>query len=89
LESGSGLPVSTARGAQKKHVPFKERFFGYDKRLFYLAIPFMIYIFIFAYLPLSGWTYAFFDYKPGIPLLQNRFTGFKFYLKENENDERK
>lgn len=49
-------------------------------QLFFLAIPFVIYIFIFSYLPLFGWAYAFFDYKPGIPLFQNEFVGFKHFI---------
>ena len=48
-------------------------------QLFFLSIPFVIYIFIFNYLPLFGWSYAFFDYKPGIPLFENEFVGFKYF----------
>lgn len=52
---------------------------SYGKKLFLLAIPFMIYVFVFSYLPLYGWVYAFFDYKPGIPLLENQFVGTRFF----------
>lgn len=45
-----------------------------------LVIPFVIYIFIFAYVPLFGWAYAFFDYKPGIPLFKNKFVGFGNFI---------
>ncbi|MGI5900114.1 MAG: ABC transporter permease subunit [Christensenellales bacterium] len=54
-------------------------------RLFFLTLPFLIAIFIFCYLPLYGWIYAFFDYKPGIPLAQLPFTGFKWFLMPFEN----
>lgn len=46
-------------------------------RLFLMTLPFLILVFIFSYLPLYGWIYAFFDYKPGRPLLSCEFLGFK------------
>lgn len=48
-------------------------------RLFLLTLPFLIGIFIFSYLPLLGWSYAFFDYKPGLSLWECKFTGFKWF----------
>lgn len=48
-------------------------------RLFLLALPFFIAAFIFSYLPLFGWSFAFFDYKPGIKLTQNAFVGFDHF----------
>ncbi|MDR2750996.1 MAG: ABC transporter permease subunit, partial [Clostridiales bacterium] len=35
--------------------------------------------FVFCYLPLAGWSYAFFDYKAGIRLFDNPFVGFKHF----------
>ena len=49
-------------------------------KLFLLALPFVAYIFIFYYLPLYGWAYAFYNFKPAIPLFQNEFVGFKNFL---------
>lgn len=48
-------------------------------RLFLLTLPFLGAIFVFSYLPLYGWIYAFFDYKPGLPLARLAFTGFKWF----------
>ena len=48
-------------------------------RLFLMALPFIILTFIFAYLPLHGWLYAFYNYKPGIPLSETQFVGFKWF----------
>lgn len=45
--------------------------------LFILALPFVIAVFLFNYLPLAGWTYAFFDFKPGIPLGKTPFVGLE------------
>jgi ABC-type polysaccharide transport system permease subunit len=41
-----------------------------------MAIPFMLLIIAFHYIPLHGWLYAFYDYRPGVPLLKNPFIGF-------------
>ena len=35
---------------------------------FLLIVPFLLLILVFSYYPLYGWVYAFFDYKPPIPL---------------------
>ena len=40
-----------------------------------LSLPFLILIFLFSYLPLYGWIYALFDYKPGRALLDCKFVG--------------
>jgi putative aldouronate transport system permease protein len=47
--------------------------------LFLSALPFAALVFVFAYLPLYGWLYALYDYRPGIPLLENEFTGLRFF----------
>lgn len=44
-------------------------------RLFLLILPLLILVFCFSYLPLYGWIYALFDYKPGVPLFNNKFVG--------------
>ncbi|MDR2575128.1 MAG: ABC transporter permease subunit [Treponema sp.] len=48
-------------------------------RLFLLLLPFLILITAFSYLPLAGWRYAFFNYRPGIPLRWADFAGFKWF----------
>lgn len=48
-------------------------------KLFLMMLPFLVAVFLFAYLPLYGWSYAFFNYKFGIPLNQQEFVGFKWF----------
>jgi putative aldouronate transport system permease protein len=48
-------------------------------KLFFLLLPFLILITVFAYLPLAGWRYAFFNYRPGLPLRLSDFAGFKWF----------
>ncbi len=54
-------------------------------RLFLLTLPFLIAIFVFCYVPLHGWIYAFFNYKPGVALSKLEFVGFKWFLMPFEN----
>ena len=48
-------------------------------KLFLMFLPFAILAFMFCYLPLYGWRYAFFDYQSGGTLSMNNFVGFKWF----------
>ena len=48
-------------------------------RLFLMTFPLLVLIFLFSYLPLYGWRYAFFDYKAGMPLSKTPFVGLKYF----------
>lgn len=48
-------------------------------KLFFMIVPFLILLFIFAYLPLYGWSYAFYDYTPPLKLSQCPFVGLKWF----------
>ncbi len=48
-------------------------------RLFLLVAPLLIMVVLFSYLPLFGWSYAFFDYQPPIPLSQSEFVGLQWF----------
>ncbi|HHV32867.1 ABC transporter permease subunit [Caproiciproducens sp. LBM24188] len=48
-------------------------------KLFLLILPFLALLFIFSYLPLYGWVYAFFDYKPPLKLSQCQFVGWQWF----------
>ena len=45
-------------------------------RLFIMFMPVLLLSFIFAYLPIYGWRYAFYDAKAGDELTRNLFVGF-------------
>ena len=55
-------------------------------KLFLMFLPIIAFVFVFSYLPLWGWRYAFFDYKAGETLTMDKFVGFKWFtfLFENE-----
>ena len=50
-------------------------------KLFLMASPLLLLVFLFSYLPLSGWVYALFNYKPGRPLLDCQFVGLKNFTR--------
>ncbi|WP_449603584.1 ABC transporter permease subunit [Paenibacillus sp. Marseille-Q9583] len=54
-------------------------------RKFLYISPFMILLAVFAYYPLYGWVYAFFDYMPPIPLSKAPFVGLEWFRSLVEN----
>ncbi len=54
-------------------------------RLFLMFLPVLLLTFVFCYLPIYGWRFAFFDYKIGDALTSENFVGMKWftYLFEN------
>lgn len=63
-------------GKSPKRVDARKR---HGIRLFLLIAPFLICSILFSYLPLFGWIYAFFDYKPPIPLSESEFVGLQWF----------
>lgn len=54
-------------------------------RLFGLSLPLLAIVFLFSYLPLYGWMYAFYDFHAGIPLSESEFVGFKHFAELFDN----
>lgn len=54
-------------------------------KLFLMMLPILILSFLFAYLPLFGWRYAFYDYKAGETLSPEKFVGFKWFTQLFQN----
>lgn len=53
--------------------------------MFLYVLPFIVLVLIFAYYPLYGWVYAFFDYKPPKPFSIHDFVGLKWFKSPVEN----
>jgi putative aldouronate transport system permease protein len=47
--------------------------------LFFMALPFLILAFVFSYLPLYGWIYSLYDFRPGIPLSKTTYMGLHWF----------
>ena len=54
-----------------KLVPSKKKQWS----LFFIALPLMIYVFAFRYIPLMGWYFAFIEYRIGTPIMNCDFVG--------------
>ena len=48
-------------------------------KLFLMMLPFLVAVLLFSYLPLYGWSYAFFNYKFGQPLSDQEYVGLKWF----------
>lgn len=55
-------------------------------KLFLIFLPFAALCFVFSYLPLWGWRYAFFDYSAGGTLSMDNFVGFKWFTSLFQSD---
>lgn len=53
--------------------------------LFLMLLPILLLTFLFSYLPLFGWRYAFYDYKAGESLTAESFVGFKWFTQLFQN----
>ncbi len=74
--------MSNVREAQIKKQSSRS---GRGKKLFFMAVPFMLLTFAFSYVPLFGWLYAFFDYKIGRNLLDCDFVGLSHFMRIVKN----
>ena len=57
-------------------------------KLLLLALPFVIFVAAFSYVPLFGWAYAFTDYRVGMSLTEANFVGMEIFLAiwQNRNE---
>ncbi|MGF7144967.1 putative aldouronate transport system permease protein [Anaerotaenia torta] len=55
-------------------------------KLFLMFLPFAALAFVFGYLPLYGWRYAFYDYVSGGTLSADNFVGFRWFTMLFENE---
>lgn len=68
----NGVQVTNRRNALNRHSSKKWE----PYKLFLFVLPGILFIILFKYLPLWGWSFSFFQYKPGLELSQCKFVGF-------------
>lgn len=51
-----------------------------QKALLWMTLPFVLWVFVFKYLPVWGWTMAFQDYKPARTFSEQEWVGFKHFI---------
>lgn len=52
-----------------------------QKYLFFMSVPFVIWMIIFRYVPIWGWTMAFQNYKPSKSFFEQQWVGFDQFVK--------
>jgi putative aldouronate transport system permease protein len=57
----------------------RKNWFSKHGLLLLMALPFVAFVTLFSYVPLFGWSYAFFDYHPGVSLAKSAFVGLKHF----------
>jgi putative aldouronate transport system permease protein len=65
----AGAPLSLGRPRKTKKA----------WHLFYIALPLMILVVLFRYVPLFGWALSLFEYHLGTPIFENKFVGLKYF----------
>jgi len=65
---------SITNGDGKKSIKKDQGF-----RYFLLISPFLVLVFLFAYFPLHGWIYSFYDFRPALGLSGSNFVGFQWF----------
>ncbi|AZK45724.1 ABC transporter permease [Paenibacillus lentus] len=64
---------------QKKKTPMTWSLIKSQQQLIWMSVPLMLYIILFAYVPVWGWTMAFQDYKPARSFSEQTWVGFKHF----------
>ncbi len=81
-----GAPAAEAEAGKR----FKKQSFWrtalQQKYLYFMSLPFIIWAFVFSYLPLWGWTMAFQNFKPAKPFLEQKWVGFKHFAELFSDD---
>ena len=72
----AAVPVTDTALTNRKN---KWKLLGKQKMLFLMSVPFVLYIVLFRYVPLWGWTMAFQDYKPYKTFADQTWVGFQWF----------
>lgn len=73
--------TSVSSFGRQLRVQRRDRTTKESTRLLLLALPFVAFILLFFYVPLSGWYIAFVRYYPGMPFREATFVGFANFAK--------
>jgi putative aldouronate transport system permease protein len=57
-----------------------------QKYLIFMSFPFLVWLFIFKYIPLWGWTMAFQQYMPGKSFFEQKWVGLKYFVSMFKDD---
>ncbi|GBF72895.1 sugar ABC transporter permease [Paenibacillus sp. 598K] len=75
--------ITAKKPESNKRQPKAGRFFRIllqQRYLYLMSLPFVIWVFVFSYLPLWGWTMAFQKFKPGRSFFEQEWVGFEHFV---------
>ena len=82
-----GCAIALFKAEKEDPEPVEDKLEMQEKyHLFLLFVPILALAFLFCYLPLWGWRYAFFDYSAGGELSAENFVGLKWFTILFQND---
>jgi len=81
------VDTSTPLSLQPRGVKRFFRLLWKQRALVLMSVPFVIWLFVFRYVPIWGWVIAFQDFKPGKPFTEQQWAGLKHFA-YMFNDER-
>lgn len=80
LSSKPGTNVSVAPEPLKKRRKGTWQSLMQQKYLYLMSMPFVIWLFVFNYVPIWGWTMAFQNYKPAKSFTEQKWVGFDNFV---------
>lgn len=80
LSSKPGTNVSVAPEPLKKRRKGTWQSLVQQKYLYLMSMPFVIWLFVFNYVPIWGWTMAFQNYKPAKSFTEQKWVGFDNFV---------
>ncbi|MCJ7840162.1 sugar ABC transporter permease [Lederbergia sp. NSJ-179] len=72
-------PLLDAKNKKLKTRSFWKTFFS-QKVLYMMSLPFVLWVFVFNYLPVWGWTMAFQNFRPGRAFFDQEWVGLKHFI---------
>jgi len=80
MKSKKAAVSADMKAAELANKKSKWKLLGKQKVLILMSVPFVLYIILFRYVPLWGWTMAFQDYKPYKTFSQQDWVGMKWFI---------
>jgi len=77
------MEIAKKKAHTYKPIKNKKSFWGsliHQRYLYFMSMPFVIWVFVFNYLPLWGWTMAFQNYRPGKSMGEQEWVGLQHFI---------
>lgn len=77
------MEIAKKKAHTYKPIKIKKSFWGsliHQRYLYFMSMPFVIWVFVFNYLPLWGWTMAFQNYRPGKTMGEQEWVGLQHFI---------